>query len=289
VVKIEHPASLDPTRFYPPMIGDQGAVFVALNTGKELLELDYRSAEGYAELLEWVRQADVLVESFRPGAMAAWGLDYPRLSALNPGLVYASITGFGQSGPKAALAGHDLNFQALGGLLSLNTDAQGDPVIPDLQIADVVGGSQQAVVDILHALLERTRTGKGRYLDISMLEGTKPLLTVALSQQAAGEHLAPGQKSILSGRWANYNVYRCANGRHLALGALEPKFWTAFCTWAGRPEWIPRLSPDDGEQAALRAELSDFFVQKTLAEWVERAEGTDFCLSPVLRIDELGR
>jgi crotonobetainyl-CoA:carnitine CoA-transferase CaiB-like acyl-CoA transferase len=286
VVKIEHPDSPDPARFYPPMIDGQGAVFVALNADKELLSIDYRSLQGREAILDWVRRADVLVESFRPGAMAAWGLDYESLSAVNPGLVYASVTGYGQTGPRAKLAGHDLNYIALSGLLALNFDAQGDPVIPDMQIADVAGGSQQAVNAVLHALLERGRTGRGRYLDISMLDGVRPLLTVARAFIAAGEAFEPGRPSILSGRWANYNVYRCADGRHLALGALEPKFWNAFCLWAGRPDWAERFTVDDAGQAELRRELADFFLQKNMAEWTALSEGTDFCLTPVLYPDE---
>lgn len=283
VLKVEHPESLDPTRFYPPMVGELGVNYVALNHNKESLLLDYRSPQGREQILDLVQTFDVLVESFRPGAMAAWGLDYASLSAINPRLVYASLTGYGQNGPMANKAGHDINYLALSGVLAMNTDVQGDPVIPGVQIADVTGGSLQCVAAVLRALLERERTGQGQYLDLSMLDGLRTLMLLNRAQWEAGARLLPGQKSFLTGLLANYNVYRCADGAHMALGALEPKFWTAFCLWAERPDWAERLSPEESEQAALREELAAFFAQKNQADWVAAAEGTDFCLTPVLR------
>jgi alpha-methylacyl-CoA racemase len=268
-VKIEDPRQGDYLR---DLYG--GSQFEALNRGKRSLALDLKSPGGAALLRRLCAKADVLVEGFRPGVLDKLGCGPRALVAENPRLVVCSITGYGQEGPWAVRAGHDIGYIALAGVLARNGNA-----LPGVQLADFAGGSLQAVVAILAALYERGRTGRGRALDVSMCEGAMQFLIPHMGALSAGEAAAD---DILNGTRPCYRVYACRGGGAVALGALEPKFWASFCAAVGKPEWEPR-----GLDAALAPEVDALFAAATREEWVERLGDVDCCLEPVLLTAEL--
>jgi len=283
VVKIEDPGAGDTLRWLPPLVGEQSAAFHALNRNKRSLGLDLRKAEGTAAFLRLARWADVVVESFRPGVLARMGLGWEVLHRENPRLVLCSLTGYGQDGPYAARAGHDLDYAAFAGVLGLNGPPEG-PVAPGVQVADLAGGSWPAVTGILAALLGRARSGEGAHLDVSMVEGALSLMALPLAMaHARGTPLARGRE-LLSGGAACYGVYRTKDGRFAALAALEPKFFAAFCAAVGRPELADQQF--DGDLAGPRAALEAVFAARTLAEWEAFAAEHDACVAPVREGDE---
>lgn len=283
VVKIEDPGSGDALRWLPPLEGEQSGAFHALNRNKRSLGLDLRRPQGVAAFLRMVRSADVVVESYRPGVLSGMGLGWDVLRADNPRIVLCSITGYGQDGPYAGRAGHDLDYAAFSGALGLNGPPD-RPVAPGVQLADVAGGSWPAVAGILAALVRRERSGTGAHLDVSMLEGSLALMTLPLAMAAArGSPLVRGRE-MLSGGAACYGVYRTKDGRFAALAALEPKFFAAFCAAVGRPELAGRQLEDGGE--GPRAELAEIFAARTLQEWERFAAENDACVAPVREGDE---
>jgi crotonobetainyl-CoA:carnitine CoA-transferase CaiB-like acyl-CoA transferase len=283
VVKVEDPAGGDYVRWMPPLAGQQSGYFHALNRNKRSLALDLRRPGGPEALRRLAARADVLVESFRPGVMDRLGVGWEALSRENPRLVFCSISGYGQTGPYRLRAGHDLDYVALAGVLALN-GAPDAPLPLAVQVADVAGGAWPAVAGILAALFRRSATGRGAHVDVAMVEGALGML--ALQQGAAdarGEPLRRGAE-MLNGGWACYGVYRTRDGRFVALGALEPKFFEAFCAAVGRPELVERQYDDGGRGA--RAELEAIFAGRTRDEWGEFAAAHDVCLMPVLEGDE---
>jgi crotonobetainyl-CoA:carnitine CoA-transferase CaiB-like acyl-CoA transferase len=276
VIKIEQPGEGDYARKLAP------AVFKRTNAGKKSIGLDLKKTRGREILLSLARRADVLVEGFRPGVMARLGLAYEDLRAVNERLIYASLTGYGQTGPYAQMAGHDLNYISLGGIMGLNL-----PVIPGVQIADLVGGSMQTVTGILLAMVERNRTGKGQHVDVSMYAGVTSLLTVPLSMFCEnGEDPAPGSLR-LNGHYACYNVYECSDGRWISVGALEPKFWAELCRRLNREDLIARQY--DEPQDSLKAETAAIFRTRSAFDWFHDLRDSDSCVTPVLKISEVAR
>jgi crotonobetainyl-CoA:carnitine CoA-transferase CaiB-like acyl-CoA transferase len=281
VVKVEAPPFGDPVRAVPPAAGDESAAFAALNRGKRSVLVDFRTDDGVAALRRLAREADVLVEGFRPGVLARHGLGPDTLLAENPRLVYCSLSGWGPLGPLAARAGHDVNYAARGGLLDLCRDGDGDVVIPGAQVADMTGGMLAATA-ILAALLERQRTGRGRRLDVSLLSGIFALLTVPVTRALAG---GP-RRGELSGDFACYTVYRCRDGRELSVGALEPKFWEALCRALELPELVATHWQPGEKNARARERLAAVFATRDRDEWVRALEGLDGCVEPVLTPEE---
>jgi len=274
VIKIEQPGAGDYARSLNP------AVFASTNQRKKSVSIDLKNQRGRELLLSLARNADVLIEGNRPGVMARLGLGYEDMRAVNPRLIYVSLTGYGQTGPYTQLAGHDVNYMALGGVLSLNL-----PVIPGVQIADLVGGSMQAVTEILLALVARNRSGVGRHVDVSMYTGVKSLLTVPLAawRQSAREPAA-GEET-LSGRLACYNIYRAGDGRWLAVGALEPKFWAELCRRMGCEDLIPRQFED--AQEPVKSRIAAIFATKPARDWFEQLRDSDCCVTPVRTVSEV--
>ncbi len=214
--------------------------------------------------------------------MPRLGLGYEDLRAVNRRLIYVSLTGYGQAGPYAQLAGHDVNYMALGGVLSLNL-----PVIPGVQIADLVGGSMQAVTQILLALLARNQTGEGCYIDVSMYAGVKSLLTIPLSAWLdTGREPAAGDE-VLSGRYACYSLYQAADGRWLAVGALEPKFWSELCRRLGAHDLIARQFEDPPN--AVKERIASIFRSKAAKDWFEELRDSDCCVTLVRTISEVAQ
>jgi crotonobetainyl-CoA:carnitine CoA-transferase CaiB-like acyl-CoA transferase len=281
VIKIEQPPHGDYARQMPPLVDGEGAVFRATNRGKRSFALDLKSADGKAAFREMVANADVLLEGFRPGVMGRLGLDYPALRAVNERLIYVSLTGYGQTGPYAAMAGHDINYIALSGLLGVTG------AIPGAQIADLAGGSLQAVIGILLALMARHKTGRGQYVDVSMLEGTAWLMALPLAFHAAtGEFPEPGA-ATLSGRYACYQTYRAADGRWLAVGALEPKFWAALCGKLDCPELVADQFVEGDRQASVIATLRRIFAARSSREWLDWFQDADVCVTLVRNVAEV--
>lgn len=280
VIKVEDPASPDPVRDYPPLKDGLSVFYGALNAGKRSLALDYRREEGRAALLRLVEKSDVVMEQFRPGVMDAFGLGYEALRKANPRIILISITGYGQQGPMAHFPGHDINYLSYSGLLDGLRDSAGNPVMPTAQLADVAGGSMMALNAVTTALLHKERTGNGQHVDVPMTDVLPHLHSLRWAEEAATK----GYEGHLSGRMACYNVYRCADGRHVALGALEPKFWKRFCTLVGHPEWEGRII--EPYQTALKNEVAALFLSQPLAHWIEKLEREEVCLSPVLTLQE---
>lgn len=286
VVKIEAPGGHgDWVRWLPPLVGDQGASFAALNYGKRSVVLDLKKPEGAAVLRALCRRADVLVESFRPGVLDRLGVGYQALAAENPGLVFCAISGYGQTGPLAASPGHDLGYLARSGVLSLFGPAGDAPQVPGIQVADIAAGALSAAVGILAALRERDRTGRGQLLDVSMTRSLGAFLALELPRRAAGE-VDPRGDGLLTGGVPCYRVYATRDGRHMALAALEPKFWASFCERAGCPHLGDQALARGDEGAAVVRELAALFATRTQAEWVTAFAGSEACCEPVLTPEE---
>ena len=285
VDKVEDPKGGDYMRLMPPQ-GEDGInpVFTLLNRGKRSLVLDLKREKGRSALLALVAKADVLVESFRPGVMERLGLDFETLREHNPRLVYCAISGYGQSGPLAERAGHDLNYVARAGVLGFTGPADGAPQPPGVQMADI-GGGLYAVIGILAALRERDRSGKGSFVDVSMCESAMTFAAFGLGIRAGGMEFARGT-DLLMGGLAPYGTYRTKDDRWVAFAALEPKFWTAFCNGVGLKPRLDALAPGP-QQAAVREELEAVFAGRTREEWTAFGEEHDCCLEPVLDASEL--
>jgi alpha-methylacyl-CoA racemase len=283
VVKLEEPQGGDYLRWMPPLAGEQSGYFHAINRNKRSVALDLRRPEGAAAFLRLARGADVVLESFRPGVLERLGLGWDALHAANPRLVLCSISGYGQDGPYRERAGHDLDYAAIAGVLALNGPAE-RPLPLGVQVADLAGGSWPAVAGILAALVRRGVTGEGAHVDVSMTEGALAML--AMAHGAASARGAPLARAgeILNGGAACYDVYRTKDGRFVALAALEPKFFEAFCAAVGRPELADRHLDDGGR--GPRAELEAIFASRTREEWTRFAGEHDVCVAPVLEGDE---
>jgi crotonobetainyl-CoA:carnitine CoA-transferase CaiB-like acyl-CoA transferase len=264
----------------PPGGGDAGA-FHALNRNKRSVAIDLRRPEGAAAFLRLAGGADAVVESFRPGVLDRLGVGWEALHRENRRLVLCSISGYGQDGPYALRAGHDLDYCAIAGVLATNGTPE-RPIPLGVQVADVAGGAWPAVAGVLAALVGRDRTGEGAHVDVSMTEGALAMLALPLGIAfSRGSPLARGQE-LLDGGAACYGVYRTKDGRFVALGALEPKFFAGFCAAAGRPD----LAPLQHEAGGPRAELEALFASRTRDEWTAFAAEHDVCLAPVLEGDE---
>jgi crotonobetainyl-CoA:carnitine CoA-transferase CaiB-like acyl-CoA transferase len=281
VIKVEAPGRGDPMRTLPPLINGRGVYHLLLDRGKKSVVLDLHQPDAAPVVARLLASADVVMESFRPRTARRLGLSADQVRSRHPRLVHCSITGYGQTGPYAERPGHDLNYVAISGLLAADRP---DPTeLPRMFMADVGGGAMTATIAILAALVGRGRTGEGATLDVSMHEAS--LYWVMLP--AARELVDGGEAAIgelpTFGRHACYNVYRTRDGELVALGALEPKFWSAFCEAVGRPDLTARHSTPEADQAALMEDLRGLFQTRTRAEWLTLLEQADLCLTPVNR------
>jgi alpha-methylacyl-CoA racemase len=281
VVKIE-PREGDPIRAFPPAVGEESAAHAGLNRGKRSVAVDLRTEEGASVVRKLAGQADVFVEGFRPGVLARRGLGPAQLLEAHPRLVYCSVTGYGQDGPHAARAGHDIGYGALGGFLGANRDADGRPVVPGTQVIDMTAGFL-TVIGILAALQARERSGRGQHVDVSLLRASLALTTVPMTRALAGPE--PGDE--LTGVYPSYTVYRCRDGKWLAVGALEPKFWEGLCAALGRPELAGRQWEQGEARVHARAAVAALFASRDRDEWVRVLADHDVCVEPVLGFDEM--
>jgi crotonobetainyl-CoA:carnitine CoA-transferase CaiB-like acyl-CoA transferase len=285
VVKVEEPGRGDYIRWSPPLVDGVSAAHRALNRGKRSITLNLKAPEAPGVLAMLAEAADVLVESFRPGVMERLGAGHETLADRNPRLVYCAITGYGQDGPYRDRVGHDINYMGYGAGLWLGGPSGGEPTLPGVQVGDVGGGGLMAAVGILAALQERQRTGRGRFVDIAMLDGVVSWLSIHLGNDLAEPGMFDGMRP-LSGDLACYRVYRTRDGRHVTVGALEGQFWRALCETLGRPELVEDQFAPPGRQAELVDILQSDFDTKTRDEWLDVFADVQACVGPVNALDE---
>jgi alpha-methylacyl-CoA racemase len=281
VVKVGPPPRAGATPLVPPFHAYSG------QRGQQRVQVDLRSERGRAAFLRLAAAADVVLESFRPGVVDRLGVGYEAVRAVNPGIVYCSTSGYGQTGPYAQRAGHDINYLAVGGYLHMSErTAEGRPPLPGATVADIAAGGLHAAAAILAALVARARTGEGTYLDVAVADGVLWMLSLYIDEYlATGEAPGPGHY-VLTGRYACYDVYPTADGRWLAVGAIEPAFWANLCRLVGLERWIDHQT-DDTVQDAIRADLRAVFRTRTRDEWVALLADADTCVAPVLDIAEV--
>jgi alpha-methylacyl-CoA racemase len=271
IIKVEDPRGGDYARWTPPHVDGVGAFFRASNRNKRSIILDLKHNDGRAIMHQLAQHADVLIEGFRPDVTTRLGIDYATLHALNPRLVYCSLSGWGATGPYAKMGGHDLNYLALGGMQG----ASRHPHPFGGQVADV-GGAYASVMGILGALFQRERTGAGTHLDISLFEAGMPFSMYQFVESAIGA--TQGGAGTLTGGLAFYDVYASADGQAMSFAPIEPKFWANFCNAIGKPEWLKRQTDD---QDILRDDLKALFASKTLSEWQSILGDADCCWTPI--------
>lgn len=278
VIKIERPGYGEEMRLYEPRFGDTSANFALLNRGKKSLALDLKDAGTIDKLRSLIAGSHVILEQFRPGVMARLGLGYEDVCKINPAIVYCSITGYGQTGPKANTAAHDLNYIGDTGLLALSAGADGAPIPPPGLIADIGGGSLPAVINILLALREAERTGKGTHLDIAMCDNVLAWQYWAIATvEAEGRTPVPGRELVTGGS-PRYRIYRTADGRFAAIAALEQKFWDNLCDLLGLPA---ALRDDQRDPEATAIGVAEIIESKPATHWREAFAARDVCCSIV--------
>ena len=287
VIKVEDPDSPDYVRSFEPMIEGTSAFYYALNRNKRSLAVNFLSPQGKQLIIDLVRMSDVFIEQYRPGVMRNFGLDYDALIQINPRLIYISITGYGQTSSMSQAAGHDLNYISIAGMLGVTGDDSGTPVIPGFQLADIAGGSYMTVNAVTAALYKREKTQKGEWIDIAMTDSVLPFVALPFAEQQANGHTHTRGKFQLSGGQANYNIYKCSDGKYIALGSLEPKFWNKVCERLGKPDWREKIISGEQVQQEIRKELQQIFLTKTRAEWIGFFGADDVCLTPINDLDEL--
>ncbi len=285
VIKIEDVDTGDPTRFVGRFYAGSGSFFRQLNRNKRSLAVNLKADRGRDLIKKLTAESDVLIEGFRPGVMERLGLDYNQLRPINRGLIYASLSGYGQTGPYRERAGHDINYTALVGMLDLSAEEEGSPVMPAVQVADIAGGSLMALTGIMMALYERRAGGEGRFVDISMTRGLLPWLAYHASGLDDQEGLPRRNSGHITGAYACYNIYETADGKYMSLGALEPVFWQRFCEAVGRPEWVDRQFEKQGREQLIK-EVGSLFKEKTREQWEVFFEPVDACCEPVLGLNE---
>ncbi|PSP96325.1 CoA transferase [Halobacteriales archaeon QS_9_68_42] len=288
VVKIEDTGAGDYARHTPPATeAGVGAVFDAVNRGKRSVAIDLKSEAGQEAFYELVEAADVVIEGFRPGVTERLGVDYETLTDHCEDLVYCSLTGYGQQGPYADRAGHDLNYIGLAGLLGMTRRSKEEaPRMPGYQVADMAGGLL-AAFSVCSALLSRElgNTG-GEYLDVALTDAVVSFAQPVAYEALAGDPPRPGE-TPLTGEFPWYDIYEAADGRYVTLGALEPQFWTAFCEAVDRPDLAGKhMTGDPAEREALREELSDIFSTRTRDEWIETMADVDAAVDGVYTPEE---
>jgi alpha-methylacyl-CoA racemase len=281
VIKVAPPPQKGSVQIQPPFFAYSG------HRGMKRVQIDLKAAAGKAALMHLAAAADVVIESFRPGVVDRLGIGYADLKRVNERIIYCSTSGYGQDGPYAQWAGHDLNYLALGGFLDCTgRRSDGGPPIPGATVADSAGGGMQAAIAILAALVRRSVTGQGEYLDVSVAEGVLFLMSLHIDQHlATGEAPGPGH-DILTGRYACYDVYQARDGKWLAVGAIEPAFYANLCTALGCEQWIAHQT-DDARQNEIRAAFRAAFATRDRDDWVAQLGPANTCVAPVYAVAEL--
>jgi alpha-methylacyl-CoA racemase len=293
VIKIERPGRGDEMRSYVPEFGADSINFAMLNRGKRSIAIDLKAPDALDRLTPIIRDADIVLEQFRPGVLDRLGFSYATLAAINPGLIYTSITGYGQNGDGPEAAAHDLNLCARTGLLHLAAGRDGVPTLPAALVADIAGGTYPAVINILLALRQRDKTGLGCWLDIAMADNVFPFLYWAMGDGlVAGQWPRPGA-ALITGGSPRYNVYRTADDRFIAAAPMETKFWETFCRLISLvvPDDTAQGNADgyavqDAENDILREQVAAIIATRTAAAWQAHFDGHDVCCTVVATIEE---
>lgn len=284
VVKVEDPQGGDHMRLMPPLVKQQSATFLHLNHNKRSVTLDLKNEAGRSVLRRLLAHYDVLLEGFRPGFMAKLGLDYKALRADCPSLIYASLSGYGQSGPYAQRAGHDLNYMAVAGGAGLNRAPDGQPIFPGFQLADLSGGLYLALA-VMAAVMRRRQTGEGACLDVAMTDCVRAMHLVQFAEYfQAGQSSSPSYP--FSGKFVCYNLYRTRDDRYMSLCALEPKFWIDFCRAVDSEHLLDEAFSSADPNNPVKKELDDLFAKHSQAEWAAFFSQYDCCCEPVLDLAE---
>jgi len=285
VIKVESPNRMDYVRQQGKQVDGASVLFHQLNHRKEKLIIDYESEEGKVKLFDLIKKADVLIEQFRPGAMDAWGFSYKALQAINPKIIYVSLTGYSQNSNFKNKAGHDLNYMAYSGALSLSKDENGKPMVPGTQYSDIAG-SYMAIMAIQAAIIKRFETGVGEYINVSLANAIQPFLTIPYSLYKSD--LNHQDTNILNGNTvANYAVYECADKKWIAIAAFEMKFWNQFCTLVNKEDWKAKNIFSLVNATFDKEKIQELMKSKSREEWIQFFQGKDVCIAPVLEIEEL--
>lgn len=285
ILKVEDPWQGDYLRWMEPYLpGTKDSVlYWSLNRNKKSIKLNLKSPEGRKAFLSLLNNYDIVLEGFRPGVLDNLGLGYSELRNINPAVILCSISGYGQDGPYSQRSGHDINYMAMSGALGLSAQKGSAPALSALQVADIGGGGLMAVTGILTAYIARQRTGKGQYIDVSMLDGVVSWMTMLYAQQAAGDSALKCGEGTLNGGAVCYGVYETKDGRFMSLGALEPKFWRVFCQTVGCPYLENKQFTREPE---VIAEIEKIFKTKTREEWTKLLQNQDVCCEPILELSE---
>ncbi len=286
VVKVEEPGRGDYVRWTPPMLAEYSSAHAVLNRNKRSVSLNLKSPKGVELLLKLAADADVLIESFRPGVLDRLGAGYNTLKGINPGLIYAAITGYGQDGPLRDSVGHDINYIAVSGILGSTGQPDGPPVLPSVQIADL-SGAMMAVIGVLAALWRRKDGGQGEFIDVSMFDVSLSWLALHLAPYLAGGANLERGRGYLNGGYPFYRVYECADGKFISVGALEPQFWKALCEATGMEEFIGEQMAAPDRLAEIHAAFEKTFASKSRDEWMQALAGVEACVAPVNDFNEM--
>ncbi len=264
----------------------EGPGMPTIMRNKRHMTLNLKHPRGREIFFQMARRADVILEGFRPQVAHRLSIDYETVKKENPGVIYCSVTGYGQDGPYKDMVGHDVNYLSFGGMLGLTGDQGGKPIIPAIQVADMAAGGMYAAIGIMAALFFRQITGKGQYIDISMMDGIVSMLPFPASV-FWGQGKPPGRgDTLLSGRYPCYNVYETKEGSHISIGALEPRFWEALCRKLGREEYIPYQYDEGEKRSEIFLFLARTFKSKTRDEWMKELQALDVCFGKVLTLEE---
>jgi len=289
ILKVEGPGRPDLMRLMPPYEDGVSAGHLTINRNKKSIALDLKHPEAAGIVKKLIKTYDIVLEQFRPGVMKRLGLDYETLKKENEQLIYCSLTGYGQSGPYALRAGHDVNYLALAGVHAVSGRKESGPLPYGLQIADVGAGSYNSVVSILAAVIHRNKTGQGQYIDVSMTDGAIGWMTFAASGYfASGKE--PGLETEFLNGGSFYDIYRTKDGRYMSVGSIEPQFFAVLCKGIGREDLAaqPGAGMEPGEAwTPFKKAASEIFAAKTLAEWVDIFKDLDACVEPVLNLSEM--
>lgn len=285
VLKVEDPWQGDYLRWMKPYLPGtkESALYWSLNRNKKSLKLNLKSKEGREAFFRLLTKYDIVLEGFRPGVMGSLGLSYKELQKVNPSVILCSISGYGQDGPYSRRSGHDINYLALSGALGLTGQAGGAPVPPAVQVADIGGGALMAVTGILSAYIARQNTGRGQYIDVSMLDGVVSWLAMLYAQQAVAPFTVKRGEGMLNGGEVCYGVYETRDARFMSLGALEPKFWQAFCQAIERTDLADKQFAHDPN---VLSEVGKIFKSRTQEEWTAFFIDKDVCCEPILELSE---
>lgn len=286
VIKIEAVKGGDLFRGAKPMLQDTGGAFFQVNRNKKSISLNLKSEEGREIFYKLAKDADVVIEQYRPGVVEKLGVDYNTIKAINPKVVYCSLSGYGQNGPYRLLSGHDLNYISYAGILGLTARQGQPPTLPGVQIADIGGGALYAAVGILLALMGVKQNGTGQYVDTAMLDGAVSWLPILAAEYFVNGKAPEAGGAILIGQNACYEVYETRDGRYISIGAVEPHLWANFCDKIGKEEFKQWQRAID-KQPEMFTYLRALFKTKTQKEWCEVLNGVDCCWAPVLNIDEV--